>query len=45
MPVIAICADAIDRRRAASAGIHLCVTRPVDHARLRLAIANLARAA
>ncbi len=40
-PVLAITTDALDRRRAASAGLHLCVTRPIDHARLRLALANL----
>ena len=44
-PTLAIVGDALDRRRAASAGIHLYVARPLDPARLRLALANLVRAA
>jgi CheY-like chemotaxis protein len=44
-PMLAIVDDALDRRRAGSAGIHLYVARPLDAARLRLTLANLVRAA
>lgn len=45
IPMLAIVGDVVDRRRAASAGIHLYVARPLQPARLRLALANLLRAA
>lgn len=44
-PMLAIVGGALDRRRAASSGIHLHVPRPLDPARLRMALANLVRAA
>ena len=44
-PMLAIVRDALDRRRAAAAGINLYVARPLNAARLRLTLANLVRAA
>ena len=44
-PTLAIVGSALDRRRAASAGIHLHVARPLDSPRLRLALVNLVHAA
>jgi CheY-like chemotaxis protein len=44
-PVLAVIGSTLDRRRAAAAGIHLCVRRPPDRARLRLALSNLVTAA
>ena len=44
-PMLAIVGSALDRRRAASAGIHLHVARPLNPPRLRLALANLVHAA
>jgi CheY-like chemotaxis protein len=43
-PLLAIVGSALDRRRAASAGIHLHMARPLDPARLRLALVNLVHA-
>jgi CheY-like chemotaxis protein len=40
-PIFAIVASTLDRRRAGSAGIHLHVGRPLDVARLKLALVNL----